>query len=407
MLLPALMVGGLGTGLFNPAVSAVALGSAPPEQSGLAAGVNDTFRQAGIAVGVALFGALIPGSAALGQGSAESFVSGMHTALIVGAVMAGIGAIACVKLIPVLRTGGYRRAAPGTEPARGSRLVRPEKGRARRGLTLPVEHGPRPHREPDEQGGGQQDEPRPGRGRVEAVRDRPRRPAALHDLFVPTVGKGDSEPVHEQHRQVHRQRSSSGAPGDRTQRAHQHDRRDREEHAVDALVVAEMHGPEVRIARLCNDLLGHEQQAEPRDVSGVVAEVGEQPGDREEQDRHEDPVQATAVLVRGRRSPLPVVARTYIVTPKAIATPTAAGALTYLASRWLLCCAPGHAIVTQRPTDTTDAITTTRAGRRECGLARKRSTETAMSGIAASATGQPSRTTTRPAAETIPWPWNP
>jgi EmrB/QacA subfamily drug resistance transporter len=104
MLLPALMVGGLGTGLFNPAVSAVALGSAPPEQSGLAAGVNDTFRQAGIAVGVALFGALIPGSAALGQGSAESFVGGMHTALVVGAVMAAIGAVACIKLIPVRRT---------------------------------------------------------------------------------------------------------------------------------------------------------------------------------------------------------------------------------------------------------------------------------------------------------------
>jgi EmrB/QacA subfamily drug resistance transporter len=112
MLLPALMVGGLGTGLFNPAVSAVALGSAPPEQSGLAAGVNDTFRQAGIAVGVALFGALIPGSAALGQGSAESFVSGMHTALVVGSILAAIGAVACVKLIPVRRTRGTVESLP-------------------------------------------------------------------------------------------------------------------------------------------------------------------------------------------------------------------------------------------------------------------------------------------------------
>ena len=122
MLVPSLMVGGLGTGLFNPAVSAVALGSAPQEQSGLAAGVNDTFRQAGIAVGVALFGALIPGSAALGKGSAESFVSGMHTALIVGAVLAAIGAIACVRLIPVRRAGASRRAAPGArELGRGGR----------------------------------------------------------------------------------------------------------------------------------------------------------------------------------------------------------------------------------------------------------------------------------------------
>ena len=49
-----------GVGLFNPAVIAVALDGIPEEQSGLAAGVNDTARQAGIAVGVAGLGALIP-----------------------------------------------------------------------------------------------------------------------------------------------------------------------------------------------------------------------------------------------------------------------------------------------------------------------------------------------------------
>jgi EmrB/QacA subfamily drug resistance transporter len=112
MLLPSLLVAGLGTGLFNPAVSAVALGSAPPEQSGLAAGVNDTFRQAGIAVGVALFGALIPAEVALGGGSAESFVDGMHKALIVGAVLAAIGAIASARLIAVRRVGGTVEALP-------------------------------------------------------------------------------------------------------------------------------------------------------------------------------------------------------------------------------------------------------------------------------------------------------
>jgi EmrB/QacA subfamily drug resistance transporter len=105
MLVPSLMIGGLGTGLFNPAGAAVALGSVPQEQSGLASGVNDTFRQAGIAVGVALFGALIPASAALGDGSPESFVSGMHTAFIVAAVLAGIGAVASARLIAVRRTG--------------------------------------------------------------------------------------------------------------------------------------------------------------------------------------------------------------------------------------------------------------------------------------------------------------
>ena len=112
MLVPSLLIGGLGTGLFNPAGAAVALGSVPPDQSGLAAGVNDTFRQSGIAVGVALFGALIPGAAALGQGSAESFVSGMHTALIVGAVLAAIGAVASARLIPVRRLGAKVEQLP-------------------------------------------------------------------------------------------------------------------------------------------------------------------------------------------------------------------------------------------------------------------------------------------------------
>jgi EmrB/QacA subfamily drug resistance transporter len=112
MLVPSLLIGGLGTGLFNPAGAAIALSSVPPDQSGLAAGVNDTFRQSGIAVGVALFGALIPGAAALGQGSPESFVDGMHTALIVGAVMAAIGAIASAKLIAVRRAGARVEPLP-------------------------------------------------------------------------------------------------------------------------------------------------------------------------------------------------------------------------------------------------------------------------------------------------------
>ena len=120
MLPPSLLVAGVGTGLFNPAVSAVALGSAPQEQSGLAAGVNDTFRQAGVAVGVALFGALIPGAAALGHGSPESFVGGMHKALIVGAALAAVGAVASARLISV------RRLAGGTVEALPVRLAATE-----------------------------------------------------------------------------------------------------------------------------------------------------------------------------------------------------------------------------------------------------------------------------------------
>jgi EmrB/QacA subfamily drug resistance transporter len=99
IMMPGLLVASIGTGLFNPALSNVALGAVPVEQSGLAAGVNDTARQAGIAVGVAALGALIPAEAALGGGSAAAYVAGMHDALWVGAVLAAAGAVASAILI--------------------------------------------------------------------------------------------------------------------------------------------------------------------------------------------------------------------------------------------------------------------------------------------------------------------
>jgi hypothetical protein len=80
-------------------VIAVALGSVPIEQSGLAAGVNDTFRQAGIAVGVAALGALVPAGSALGGGSPDHYVSGLHDALFAGAGLAAVAAVAAAVLI--------------------------------------------------------------------------------------------------------------------------------------------------------------------------------------------------------------------------------------------------------------------------------------------------------------------
>ena len=66
--------------------------------SGLAAGVNDTFRQAGIAVGVAALGALVPAAHAFG-GDPQTYVDGMKDALWVGAALCVAGAIACAALL--------------------------------------------------------------------------------------------------------------------------------------------------------------------------------------------------------------------------------------------------------------------------------------------------------------------
>jgi EmrB/QacA subfamily drug resistance transporter len=93
ILMPGFLTACIGTGLFNPALTNVALSSVPQEQSGVAAGVNDTARQAGIAVGVAALGALIPAEHAFG-GDPGTYVSGMHDALLAGGILAAIGALA-------------------------------------------------------------------------------------------------------------------------------------------------------------------------------------------------------------------------------------------------------------------------------------------------------------------------
>ena len=97
-ILPGLLVTSVGTGLFNPTGSALALNALPDEQSGLAAGANDTFRQAGVAVGIAALGTLVPQGAALG-GNLQSYVDGLHHALIASAVLAFAGAVLTAWLL--------------------------------------------------------------------------------------------------------------------------------------------------------------------------------------------------------------------------------------------------------------------------------------------------------------------
>jgi predicted MFS family arabinose efflux permease len=63
-LLGGFLVAGAAIGLINPVIADVAVSVAPRERSGMAAGVNDTFRQVGIAVGIALWGALFVASGA-------------------------------------------------------------------------------------------------------------------------------------------------------------------------------------------------------------------------------------------------------------------------------------------------------------------------------------------------------
>src|SRR5262249_53735347 len=57
-LLPGFIVGGIGIGLTNAPLASTALGVVPRERGGMASGINATFRQVGIATGIATYGAI-------------------------------------------------------------------------------------------------------------------------------------------------------------------------------------------------------------------------------------------------------------------------------------------------------------------------------------------------------------
>lgn len=137
------IVAGFGSGLVNPPLASTAVGVVPPHQSGMASGVNTTFRQIGIAAGIAAYGTLftarldaqlhqrlstVPGlaqqagsiSSAVRSGNVgpviastpgarratlveairASFVSGLDETLFISAILAiaaGIGAMALIR----------------------------------------------------------------------------------------------------------------------------------------------------------------------------------------------------------------------------------------------------------------------------------------------------------------------
>jgi EmrB/QacA subfamily drug resistance transporter len=57
-LLPGFMIAGVGVGMVNPVLASSAVAIVPPERSGMASGINSTFRQVGIATGIAGLGAI-------------------------------------------------------------------------------------------------------------------------------------------------------------------------------------------------------------------------------------------------------------------------------------------------------------------------------------------------------------
>ncbi|MGZ4174093.1 MAG: MFS transporter [Solirubrobacteraceae bacterium] len=155
-LLPGFLLAGAGVGMINPALASTAIGVVPPQRSGMASGINSTFRQVGVATGIAVLGAIfesaissrltpsLAGSPAAGHtgqiahavagGGAQGVIAGvpaaqraratvaihdafagaMNEILLVAAILALAGAVLALGL---LRTRDFVGHAPTPEPA--------------------------------------------------------------------------------------------------------------------------------------------------------------------------------------------------------------------------------------------------------------------------------------------------
>ncbi len=107
-LLPGFIIGGLGIGIVNPALATSAISTVRREQAGVGSGINATFRQVGIATGIAALGAIFQhqvaayasGHPQLGAALPEaSFVSGLNDILWVGFGIAAVGSVLAFVLV--------------------------------------------------------------------------------------------------------------------------------------------------------------------------------------------------------------------------------------------------------------------------------------------------------------------
>jgi EmrB/QacA subfamily drug resistance transporter len=106
VLLPGLLVGGLAIGVISPALAAAMVSVLPVERSGLGSGINNTFRQLGIAIGIAGLSAIFEHQASEALGRRAGIVAGLDSVLAVAAVVAFVGAVLAWPLLGKQRSTG-------------------------------------------------------------------------------------------------------------------------------------------------------------------------------------------------------------------------------------------------------------------------------------------------------------
>lgn len=113
--LPALIISGIGMGLYFAPSAALVMASVLPSEQGIASGANNALREVGGALGIAVLASVF--SARGGYESAQRFADGLSPALWVGAVVVGAGAVAAALLPGRHRVTGTPVAASDPAPA--------------------------------------------------------------------------------------------------------------------------------------------------------------------------------------------------------------------------------------------------------------------------------------------------
>jgi EmrB/QacA subfamily drug resistance transporter len=116
-LIAPFVLAGVGMGLFFAPIANVVLSAVRPSEEGQASGANNALRELGGVFGVAVLAAVF--SHVGGYGSAQAFSDGMNAAVLVGAGVVALGAIAAFAMPPRVRRLGepVAVAEPLADPA--------------------------------------------------------------------------------------------------------------------------------------------------------------------------------------------------------------------------------------------------------------------------------------------------
>jgi EmrB/QacA subfamily drug resistance transporter len=103
-LLPAMVLGGVGMAMTMSPMTSVAMASVPVDKAGVGSGVLNSFRQVGGSLGIAVMGAILASYLHAPPGTpraAQQYVDGLHSALLVSALIAFAAAFVAVALVRV------------------------------------------------------------------------------------------------------------------------------------------------------------------------------------------------------------------------------------------------------------------------------------------------------------------